>query len=52
MRLSGVNKKIYINGLKTLESMLGLEEPTTIKDLAVKFGCTPAADLARQVLKT
>ena len=52
MRLSGVNKKIYINGLKALESMLGLEEETTIKDLAITFGCTGATDLATQVLQS
>ncbi|CAC5410110.1 ORC6 [Mytilus coruscus] len=52
LRLSGVNKKIYRNGLKTLESMLGLEERTTIRDLAIKFGCTGAADLACQVLQS
>ncbi|XP_071176846.1 origin recognition complex subunit 6-like [Mytilus galloprovincialis] len=52
LRLSGVNKKIYRNGLKTLESMLGLEERTTIRDLAIKFGCTGASDLACQVLQS
>ena len=52
MRLSGVNKKIYTNGLKALESMLGLEEKTTIKDLAITYGCTGATDLATQVLQS
>ena len=47
-----MNKKIYINGLKALESMLGLEEETTIKDLAITFGCTGATDLATQVLQS
>jgi hypothetical protein len=35
-----------------LESMLGLEEETTIKDLAITFGCTGATDLATQVLQS
>ncbi|OWF48060.1 origin recognition complex subunit 6-like [Mizuhopecten yessoensis] len=51
IRLSGVNKKVYANGLRALESMLELEVKQTIKDLAVQFGCSGAVTLAEQALQ-
>ncbi|XP_078339136.1 beta-1-syntrophin-like [Crassostrea virginica] len=52
LKLSGVNKKVYTNGLKALESMLDLSSCVTIKDLAIQFGCTPASELATKTLKS
>lgn len=52
LKLSGVNKKVYANGLKALESMLDLSTNITIKDLAIQFGCTPATDLAMKTLQS
>ncbi|XP_052714944.1 beta-1-syntrophin-like [Crassostrea angulata] len=51
-KLSGVNKKVYANGLKALESMLDLSTNITIKDLAIQFGCTPATELAMKTLQS
>lgn len=51
LKLSGVNKKVYANGLKALESMLDLSTNITIKDLAIQFGCTPATELAMKTLQ-
>ncbi|XP_060081287.1 origin recognition complex subunit 6-like [Ylistrum balloti] len=51
IRLSGVNKKVYSNGLRALESMLEIEVKQTIKDLAVQFGCSGAVTLAEQALQ-
>ncbi|XP_069112439.1 origin recognition complex subunit 6-like [Argopecten irradians] len=51
IRLSGVNKKVYGNGLRALESMLDIEVKQTIKDLAVQFGCSGAITLAEQALQ-
>lgn len=52
LKLSGVNKKVYANGLKALESMLDLSTNVNIKDLAVQFGCTPATELATKTLRS
>ncbi|KAK3086030.1 hypothetical protein FSP39_012387 [Pinctada imbricata] len=52
VRLSGVQKKVYTNGIKALESMLGLQSQTSIRDLAVQFGCTGAIDLASHIIKS
>lgn len=52
LKLSGVNKKVYANGLKALESMLDLSTNVTIKDLAIQFGCTPATELATKTLQS
>lgn len=52
LNLSGVNKKVYANGLKALESMLDLSTNITIKDLAIQFGCTPATELAMKTLQS
>lgn len=52
VKLSGVNKKVYANGLKALESMLDLSTNITIKDLAIQFGCTPATELAMKTLQS
>lgn len=52
LKLSGVNKKVYANGLKALESMLDLSTNITIKDLAIQFGCTPATELAMETLQS
>ncbi|XP_033755547.1 origin recognition complex subunit 6-like [Pecten maximus] len=51
IRLSGVNKKVYANGLRALESMLEIEVKQTIKDLAIQFGCSGAVTLAEQALQ-
>lgn len=47
-----MNKKVYANGLKALESMLDLSTKVTIKDLAIQFGCTPATELATKTLNS
>ncbi|XP_062579848.1 beta-1-syntrophin-like [Saccostrea cucullata] len=52
LKLSGVNKKVYANGLKALESMLDLSTKVTVKDLAIQFGCTPATELATKTLNS
>lgn len=52
LKLSGVNKKVYANGLKALESMLDLSTNVTVKDLAIQFGCTPATELATKTLQS
>ncbi|XP_041376931.1 origin recognition complex subunit 6-like [Gigantopelta aegis] len=51
VKISGVNKKVYIGSLKAVESILELHDNKSIKDLAVQFGCTQAVTLAQQTLQ-
>lgn len=52
IRLAGVRKKVYLSALQTYEKLLELQTDVTVKDIAVKFGCMQAVDLAQQVLKS
>ncbi|KAL4235045.1 Origin of replication complex subunit 6 [Mactra antiquata] len=51
IKAAGTTKKSYIMCLKTIESILDIEEVKTVRDLAVQFGCTGATTLAQQILK-
>lgn len=51
VRVSGTTKKLYLMCLKTIESILEIQNVRSIRDMAVQFGCTPAVDLAQKVLK-
>lgn len=51
IRLAGTTKKLYTMSLKTIESVLELQNTSTIRDVAVQFGCTGAIALAQQVLQ-
>ncbi|XP_045193077.2 origin recognition complex subunit 6-like [Mercenaria mercenaria] len=51
IRTSGTTKKLYTMCLKTIESILDIQQVQTVRDLAVQFGCTGAVTLAQQVLK-
>ncbi|KAL3860252.1 hypothetical protein ACJMK2_010401 [Sinanodonta woodiana] len=50
VRLSGLQKKLYCSALKAVENLLDLQEKTSIKELAVQFGCTGAITLAQEAL--
>lgn len=50
VKLSGLTKKAYLNSLKAVESLLGVQQKCTIKELTVQFGCTSVADLAERAL--
>ncbi|XP_041456075.1 origin recognition complex subunit 6-like [Lytechinus variegatus] len=52
VQLSGVNKKVYANSFKTLQTLLGLNPTVTIRDLAVQFGCVGVIEHANQVLQS
>lgn len=51
MRVSGTTKAQYGVCLKTIESILGVQQTATVKDLAVQFGCPSAVQLAHDILK-
>ncbi|XP_028665489.1 origin recognition complex subunit 6 [Erpetoichthys calabaricus] len=51
VKLSGLNKKIYQNRLRSLEMMLGLNSQTGIRDLAVQHGCMEAINMAVEILQ-
>lgn len=52
VQLSGVNKKVYANSFKTLQTLLGLNPTVTIRDLAVQFGCVGVVEHANLVLQS
>ncbi|KAJ8303185.1 hypothetical protein KUTeg_019581 [Tegillarca granosa] len=52
IRVAGVNKKVYTNGLKAFESMLDLQGDVSIKEMGVQFGCTGAVTLAEECLQS
>ena len=51
IRVAGTTKKLYTMSLKTIESVLELQGSSTVRDLAVQFGCTGAVTLAQQILQ-
>ncbi|KAG8562713.1 hypothetical protein GDO81_015782, partial [Engystomops pustulosus] len=50
VRLSGLNKKVYLNCLKSFECLLGLDSKLSIRDLAVQYGCMEAVNIASKIL--
>ncbi|XP_071496798.1 origin recognition complex subunit 6-like [Diadema antillarum] len=52
VQLSGVNKKVYTNSFKTLQTLLDLQPTVTLRDLAVQFGCIGVVDSAQVILKS
>ncbi|XP_040185405.1 origin recognition complex subunit 6 [Rana temporaria] len=50
VRLSGLNKKVYQNCLKSFECLLGVDTKLGIRDLAVQHGCMEAVNLASNIL--
>ncbi|GAB1598201.1 origin recognition complex subunit 6-like [Argonauta hians] len=50
IKLSGVNKKVYLNSLKSVESLLGVQKKSSIREFCVQFGCVNLADVAQEVL--
>lgn len=51
VKTSGTTKKLYTMCLKTIESLLDLQQTQSVRDMAVQFGCTGAITLAQQILK-
>lgn len=51
-RLAGTTKKLYTMSLKTIESVLDLQSSSTVRDMAVQFGCTGAVTLAQRILQS
>lgn len=52
IKLSGLNKKMYQNCLKSFEYLLGLNSNIGIRDLAVQFSCTEAVNMASKILQS
>ncbi|XP_069824673.1 origin recognition complex subunit 6 isoform X2 [Dendropsophus ebraccatus] len=50
VRLSGLNKKVYVSCLKTFECLLGVDSKLSIRDLAVQHGCMEAVNTASKIL--
>ncbi|CAI9715680.1 origin recognition complex subunit 6-like [Octopus vulgaris] len=50
IKLSGLNKKAYLNSFKAVESLLGEQQKSSIRELCVQFGCTDIADVAQETL--
>lgn len=50
VRLSGLNKKVYLSCLKSFECLLGVDSKLTIRDLAVQYGCMEAVNTASKIL--
>ena len=51
IKMSGVNKRIYINYLNNVSKLLGKERSTSIKDLCVQFGVSEAISAAEKILE-
>ncbi|PSN32681.1 Origin recognition complex subunit 6 [Blattella germanica] len=51
IKLSGVNKKIYINYFNTVSKLLGVEKSTSIQDLCIQFGISEATSHAQKILE-
>ncbi|WAR11381.1 ORC6-like protein [Mya arenaria] len=51
VRVSGTTKQQYLVCLKTIESILEVQRVTTVRDLAVQFGCPGVVDLAQRILQ-
>ncbi|XP_075694540.1 origin recognition complex subunit 6 isoform X2 [Rhinoderma darwinii] len=50
VRLSGLNKKVYLSCLKSFECLLGVDSKLSIRDVAVQHGCTEAINTASKIL--
>uniref|UniRef100_A0A5S6MFQ1 Origin recognition complex subunit 6 n=1 Tax=Xenopus tropicalis TaxID=8364 RepID=A0A5S6MFQ1_XENTR len=50
VRLSGLNKKVYLSCLNSFESLLGVTSRMGIRDLAVQHGCMEAVNTASEIL--
>ena len=50
-RVAGSTKAQYTMTLKTIETMLDIQEVKTVRDIAVQFGCTTIVPLAQDILK-
>ena len=48
-KLSGMKPKAYISTCQTVERLLNVTSQVSLRDLAVKFDCLEAEDLAREV---
>ncbi|XP_015749988.1 PREDICTED: origin recognition complex subunit 6-like [Acropora digitifera] len=52
IRLSGMNKKSYIDAFKIIECLLEQQKEFTISDLAVQFGCMEASNLGQRIYES
>lgn len=52
IRLSGMNKKSYIDAFKIIECLLEQQKEFTISDLAVQFGCMEASYLGQRIYES
>ncbi|KAG9474864.1 hypothetical protein GDO78_003364 [Eleutherodactylus coqui] len=50
VRLSGLNKKVYLSCQKSFECLLGVDSKFSIRDLAVQHGCLEAVNTASKIL--
>lgn len=50
LRLAGVNKKQYSNGLHLVEKLLDLSKPITVKTLCVQLGVSEVTSSAEKIL--
>ncbi|KAJ8041324.1 Origin recognition complex subunit 6 [Holothuria leucospilota] len=50
VKLSGLTAVNYTSSLKTLQRLLQLDSTYSLRDLAVKFGCTEAVSKAQELL--
>lgn len=50
VRLAGVNRKQYTNGLNLIENLLDLSKPATVEALCVQLGVSEVASFAQKVL--
>ena len=48
-KLSGMKPKAYISTCQTVERLLNVTSQVSLRDLAVKFDCLEAEDLAQEV---
>ncbi|CAN2389369.1 DNA replication origin binding, partial [Pristimantis euphronides] len=50
VRLSGLNRKVYLSCLKSFECLLGVDSKMSVRDLAVQHGCMEAVNMASKIL--
>ncbi|XP_046387030.1 origin recognition complex subunit 6 [Ischnura elegans] len=48
--LSGMKKRLYLNGYHMFEKMLGLEQKISVKTVCIQLGCSEVIELAESLL--
>ncbi|XP_073516024.1 origin recognition complex subunit 6 [Phyllobates terribilis] len=50
IRLSGLNRKVYLSCVRSFECLLGVDARLSLRDLAIQHGCLEAVSVAAKIL--